>query len=131
MKKWFLLIGCALLVLTSCSQQKQEDIVQPEESEGETSIIPNYSLSEEQYKMVLPYRPSPARGAITNQITNRVDIDELEEGLRRHSTTVFDPKNHLFEEGQYLTTDHIFELIDSLNPNIKEKGSKEEQIKEH
>src|SRR5690625_4796144 len=123
----------ALLLLASCSQQKQEDLVQPEESESMTqpSIIPSYSLSEDQYKMVLPYKPSEARGAITNQITNRVDIDELEQGLRRHSTAVFDPEKYVFEEGQYLSTDAIYELIDSLNPQLEEKGSKEEDIKEH
>ncbi|MEI3613807.1 CamS family sex pheromone protein [Pseudogracilibacillus sp. SO30301A] len=133
MKRLILLIGCALLLLSSCSNQSQEDIVQPEENEGETeiSIIPNYSLSDDQYKMLLPYRPGPARGAITNQVTNRVDIDELEEGLRRHSTSVFDPKKYVFEEGQYLETEFIYELIDSLNPNVKEKKDEKEQIKEH
>lgn len=133
MKRFFIIIGCTLLLLASCSNQKQEDIVQPEENEGETeiSIIPNYSLSNDQYKMLLPYRPSAARGAITNQITNRVDIDELEEGLRRHSTSVFDPKKYVFEEGQYLETEFIYELIDSLNPKVKEKSDQKEQIKEH
>lgn len=141
MKRVLILIGCVLLVLASCSNQKQEDIVEPDEDEGETeiSIIPSHSLSDDQYKMVLPYRPSKARGAITNQITNRVDIDELEEGLRRHSTSVFDPKKHVFEEGQYLSTDYIFELIDELNPQIKELKESElkdqekvkKKIKEH
>src|SRR5690625_2598526 len=131
----------ALLLLASCSQQKQEDLVQPEESESTTqpSIIPSYSLSEDQYKMVLPYKPSEARGAITNQITNRVDIDELEVGLRRHSTSVFDPKKYVFEEGQYLSTDAIYTLIDSLNPEIEElteveledDDKKNAKIKEH
>lgn len=133
MRKIFIFIACILLVLVGCSNQKQEDLVQPEEDEGETeiSILPNYSLSDDQYKIVLPYRPSAARGAITNQITNRVDIDELEEGLRRHSTDVFDPQKYVFEEGQYLETEYIYDLIDSLNPEIKEKESKKEQIEEH
>lgn len=133
MKKVLVIIGCALLVLSSCTNQKQDDIIQPEENEGDTeiSIIPNYSLSEDQYKILLPYRPSEARGAITNQVTNRVDIDELEQGLRRHSTTVFDPKKYVFEEGQYLNTDFIYSLIDSLNPKVKEGGGKDEQIKAH
>ena len=49
-------------------------------------LLPSHSLDDDQYKILLPYRPSAARGAITNQVANRVDIDELEEGLRRHST---------------------------------------------
>src|SRR5690625_1503521 len=141
MKRLFLILGCALLVLTSCTNQKQEDIIQPEEDVGETeiSIIPNYSLSEDQYKILLPYRPSKAREAITNQIANRVDIDEFEEGLRRHSAGVFDPKKYVFEEGQYLSTDEIYTLIDSLNPDleelteneVKDDEKKEAKIKEH
>lgn len=133
MKKFLLLFGCTLLMLTSCTNKNEVDIVQPEgeEGEGETeiSIIPNDSLAEDQYKILLPYRPSAARGAITNQVTNRVDIDELEEGLRRHSTNVFSPKKYVFEEGQYLDTEFIYSLIDSLNPKVKDGKGKKEQIK--
>lgn len=132
MKRILFLFSCALLILASCSNKKEDDIVQPEtDNEAEISVIPNYSLSEEQYKILLPYRPSEARGAITNQVTNRVDIDELEEGLRRHSMEVFDPKKYVFEEGQYLDTETIYGLIDELNPKVKDKKKKEDQIKEY
>lgn len=133
MKRYSILLILSLFVLTSCMNvQPDSDIIQPEE-EGATeiSIIPSHSLSENQYKILLPYRPSAARGAITNQVTNRVDIDELEEGLRRHSTSVFSPEKYVFEEGQYLTTEKIFELIDSLNPTISGEGSNDEIMKEH
>src|SRR5690625_4883836 len=115
-----------LLMLAGCGNIIEDDIIQQEEQETEISIIPSHSLQEDQYKILLPYRPSAARGAITNQITNRVDIDELEEGLRRHSTSVFSPDKYVFEEGQYLSTDKIFELIDLLNPDIKDKSDKKE-----
>src|SRR5690625_5755086 len=107
-----------LMFLSACGNVIKDDVIEPEE-EGETevSIIPSYSLSEDQYKMLLPYRPSAARGAITNQVTNRVDIDESEEGLRRHSTDLFDPKKYVFEEGQYLDTETIYDLLDSLKPD--------------
>lgn len=132
MKRLAIILSCVLLFLASCSSKKEEDIVQPDnEGEQEISVIPNYSLSENQYKIMLPYRPSAARGAITNQISNRVDINELEEGLRRHSTDMFDPKKYVFEEGQYLSTEAVYDLIDSLNPKVKEKKKKEDKIKEH
>lgn len=128
-----ILLIVALLVIGGCSnQQKEDDIVQTEEEqETEVSIIPNSSLTDAQYKILLPYRPSAARGAITNQVTNRVDMDELEEGLRRHSVDVYDPKKYLFEEGQYLSTEFIYEMIDDMNPAVSEKGSKEDKIKEN
>lgn len=140
MKRTFLLFICAVFILTSCSSQKKEDVLQSEEeAETEVSIIPSYSLSDDQYKIVLPYRPSAARGAITNQITNRVDIDELEEGLRRHSTEVFDPNKYFYEEGQYLSEEFIYDLIDSLNPDVKklkdseakDDKKKDKKIKEY
>src|SRR5699024_3182812 len=130
MKRFLLLLMIVSLIMSACGNIMQDDTIEPEE-EGETevSIIPSHSLEENQYKILLPYRPSAARGAITNQITNRVDIDELEEGLRRHSTSVFSPDKYVFEEGQYLSTDKIFELIDSLNPTIKDSSDKKEHEK--
>src|SRR5699024_12683605 len=102
--------------------QKQEEVIQQpeEETETEVSIIPNQSLSGDQYKKVLPYKPSAARGAINNQITNRLDINEVEEGLRRHSTEHFSPDKYVYEAGHYLTEDYIFSLVESLNPDVDE-----------
>src|SRR5699024_896024 len=130
MKRLSLLLIILSLIISGCGNILQDDTIEPEE-EGETeiSIIPSHSLEENQYKILLPYRPSAARGSITNQITNRVDIDELEEGLRRHSTTVFSPEKYVFEEGQYLSTNKIFDLIDSLNPDIKDSSDKKEHEK--
>lgn len=118
------------LIVSACGNILEDDVIeQTEENETEVSIIPSHSLEENQYKILLPYRPSAARGAITNQLENRVDIDELEEGLRRHSTSVFSPEKYVFEEGQYLTTEKIFDLVDSLNPNIKDESDKKEHQK--
>src|SRR5699024_9558800 len=129
-----LFICTLILLLTSCSNKKdEEEIVQPEEeAKEEVSIIPSYSLSEDQYKMVLPFRLSQARDMITHQITNIVDIDELEQGLRRHSTEVFDPEKYVFEEGQYLDREFFVGneneegIIDRLNPKIKDEDSEKD-----
>src|SRR5690625_7301430 len=66
---------------------------------------------------MLPYQPSEARGTITNQISNRFDIDEMEEGLRRHSVSAYDPDDYFFEEGQFLTKDFIYDMIEDVNPD--------------
>lgn len=133
MKRIILLLVVTLLFITSCSNKKEEDLIETdEEEETEVSIIPNTSLTDSQYKILLPYQPSAAREAMTNQISNRLDMDELDEGLRRLSTDVYDPKKYLFEEGQYLGTEFIYEeLIGKLNPEVKDKKGKKDQIKEH
>lgn len=112
MKKLTIWLIGALLVLTSCVQNPDEEIVQNEdEQEQEMSIVPSYKLSEENYRMILPFRPSKARGVISNQIANRLDINEMEEGLRRHSKEVFDPEKYYYEDGQYLTQDMIYQWL--------------------
>src|SRR5690625_1537765 len=118
MKKNLLIINVILLLLlASCvPEATEEEIVQPndEQSEQEVSIVPSYQLSKENYKMILPFRPSKARGVIGRQIANRVDIDEMEDGLRRHSTEVFDPAKYYYEDGQYLTKDMVYSWLDRL-----------------
>ncbi|MEC5424343.1 CamS family sex pheromone protein [Virgibacillus sp. C22-A2] len=125
------LIAAALLFITGCTPNvNDEEVLQNDEAEEQTSIVPSYQLSEENYKMILPYRPSEARGVITNQIANRLDIDEMEEGLRRHSKAVYDPGKYFFEEGQYLKEDMVYQLITDLNPKI-EKGSDKKVYEEN
>src|SRR5690625_439586 len=135
MRKIHVLILCSLLALSGCMNLnlgEEDEIIQTEEhNQTEISILPTHKLSDSEYKMLLPFRPSRARGAITNQITNRIDIDELEDGLRRHSTDVFDPDKYVYEEGQYFTAKDIYTLIDDLNPDIEDKESTEEQVKEY
>lgn len=136
MKKLTILLLSALLLLTSCAPSlNDEEVLQNEEdSQVETSIVPGNRLAEDTYKMILPYRTSEARGIITNQVANRVDIDEMEEGLRRHSVDVFDPDEYLFQEGRYLSSSMVLSLIDGLNPERPgrdEEGWDREQHEEN
>lgn len=127
------LVGTLLLLVSCVPETTEEEIVQPndEQSEQEISIVPSYQLSKENYKMILPFRPSKARGVITRQIANRVDIDEMEEGLRRHSTEVFDPGKYYYEDGQYLTKDMVESWIDDLNPDRPAEGADPEEYRDN
>ncbi len=138
MKRRIILSICFILILVSCSPREQdEDIVQnPDDvDEQEISIVPGYQLSTENYKMMLPYEPSKARGVIVNQIANRLDINEIEEGLRRHSTSVFDPSDYYFEEGQFLSRDTVFNWLgraltkDQLEAAVKQEIQRLEKEK--
>ncbi|OZU87685.1 hypothetical protein CIL03_15060 [Virgibacillus indicus] len=124
MKRISVWLICALLLLTSCApNMNEEEVLQNDESEEEVSIVPSYQLSDENYKMILPYKVSNARGVITNQMGNRLDIDEMEEGLRRHSKEVYDPGKYFFQEGQYLSSELLYEWLDELNPVIKKEDT--------
>jgi len=130
MKKTMIVFLSLLLLLVGCAPKEtdKEEIVQKgdEPVEQEVSIVPTHQLSKSNYRMILPFRPSEARGVIVSQVANRLDIGEMEEGLRRHSTDVFDPEKYYFEEGQYLTKDIVKEWIDDINPTIKDEESKKE-----
>src|SRR5699024_1775352 len=92
LKRLTALLLSILLLMTSCtSGKKEDDIVQKredDEDEQEISIVPDHQLSEDNYKTILPYRPSQSRGVIVDQVANRLDIDEIEAGLRRHSKEI-------------------------------------------
>ncbi len=130
-----------MLLLAGCAPQFGEDpeetIVDDstEEAEQETAIIPTHNLSEDTYRVLVDSSLSQARGVITNQVSNRLDIDELEEGLRRHSTSVYDPDKYFFQEGQYLTEDILYSWLErydkeehplGLNPALGEGETSEE-----
>lgn len=134
MKKLTITLIAVLLFLVSCVPETTEDeIVQPndEQTEQEILIVPSYQLSKENYRMILPFRPSEARGVIGRQVANRLDIDEMEAGLMRHSTEVFDPEKYYYEEGQYLTKDMVIDWIDELNPERPEMGSDPDEFRDN
>src|SRR5699024_7191802 len=140
MKKIIVYLMCILLLFSGCAPNEKEDEVvkKDEKSSKKTStIVPSYQLSKDDYKMVLPFRPSKARGVIVNQVANRLDIDEVENGLRRHSKEVFDPDKYYYEEGQYLTEEMVYNWLgrtltkDQLKKEVKEqKENLEEAGKE-
>lgn len=115
--------------MASCAPKPEEEIVQPndDQEEQEISIATSHQLSDQYYRMLLPFRPSKARGFINNQIGNRLDINEVEDGLRRHSTSVFDPDTYYFEDGQYLTQNMVINMIEEYNPEREDKYQSEEK----
>lgn len=130
-----ILIGCAP---DFSSPNEVIDDTLPEDSGYETAIIPNYRVSESEYQVLLPYRLSQSRGVTTNQVANRLDITALENDLRRHSASVFDPETYFFQEGQQIGYSELFSWLErqsdsselGLNPSvdIDEDASTEEKI---
>src|SRR5699024_11588075 len=110
--------------------QEDEEVVKDNEQQEETSIVPSNQLSKDNYRVVLPYRVSAARGVITNQLANRLDIDEMEEGLRRLSKDYYSPDDYYFEEGQYLSESTVYGWLGrTLTKKELEKEVKKEDRK--
>lgn len=130
MKKIIAISAALFLLLTSCAPDSggEEEVIQQEEhdEEGQASIVPSYQLTKEQYRPVIPFRPSAARGVITRQVGNRLDVDEMEKGLRRLSMEYFNTDDYFYDEGQYLSENTVIGLIDDLNPEREKDWSEEE-----
>ncbi|WP_085505283.1 CamS family sex pheromone protein [Thalassobacillus devorans] len=136
MRKLHALWMSTLLVLTACIPvyDNDEEIVQEntDDSKNETAIVPRHNISEEHYKTILTEdgpKQAKARGTITRQLNNRLDIDEMETGLQRHSKEYFDPESHFFQAGQYLERDTVLALIDGLNPDRDKLESEDDHRK--
>lgn len=109
MKQFILIIITLVLLLAGCAPNfsRDDEIVQENDDSEKKSIVPNFQISDEFYKTVLPFKPSEARGLTVNQLNTRVDMDEFELGLIRIAQKIYDPKKYLFQEGQYLDQETI------------------------
>ncbi|MCP8617856.1 CamS family sex pheromone protein [Salirhabdus salicampi] len=140
MKRFVTTIAAFLTIVAGCAPtyETEEEIVQEnEEQQNETAIVPKVNISDDYYRVILPYKqgkgegviyePSAARGVIVNQMANRFDIDEIETGLQRHATTYFSTNQYYFQEGQYLSANVIY---DWLGRSMSDKQA-EEYIKKN
>ena len=139
MKRMLLIPGLvAMLLIAGCIPSlggDDEELIQDnEENVEETVIIPDVQLKDEYYRTLLPFKKSASRGLIVGNIYSKYDMQEVEEGLLRLSTQHYDPKNHFFQEGQYITEEMAKSWIqrkskdneEGLNPAIKDEMSEDE-----
>ena len=108
--------GC----IPSPGGQEEELIQDTEESVEETVIIPDVKLKDEFYRTLIPFKKSASRGLITETTRTKYDMQEVEEGLLRLSTQHYDPKNHFFQEGQYIDKEMAKSWIQSKSKDNKQ-----------
>ncbi|MFD1927752.1 CamS family sex pheromone protein [Sporosarcina siberiensis] len=105
MKKMLIIPGLVAVVLISgClpSIDKKEEVLQDNEQRVEEMVvIPSIQIKEEYYRSIIPFKESASRGYMGSTNT-KYDVREAEEGLLRLSLQKFDPKNHFFQEGQFI-----------------------------
>lgn len=104
MKKALFGVMASILLLASCSNigEPEEIVQESDEAEKETAIIPKYNISDDFYKMLVPFETSEARGLVASNLNTRLDIDEFEIGLMRMALDTFPTDEYFFKEGQYL-----------------------------
>jgi protein involved in sex pheromone biosynthesis len=109
MKKWLPLLVTVVLLTAGCTSKfgSEDKVVQEKNNTKETAIIPNYQISNNYYRTILPYKPSKNRGLTVNNLNTRYDIQEFETGLLRVAKTTYSPEKYLFQEGQILDADTL------------------------
>ncbi|MCJ7840986.1 CamS family sex pheromone protein [Lederbergia sp. NSJ-179] len=149
MKKWFASILIVMLI-SGCAPQlnkeNENEVVQGKDEKKETSIIPNYQISDSLYRSILPFKASKTRGMVVDNLNSSYDIKEFETGLMRVAKENFSTDTYLFQEGQKLDQDTVRKWLNrkytkaqlkelkldeednvGLNPVNDEKGSIEKQ----
>jgi protein involved in sex pheromone biosynthesis len=147
MKKQFMIWMALLLLLSACAPKLgEEEVVQNKNDKEQKAVIPKYNISDSYYRVLLPFKPSGARGEVVEDLNTRLDIDEFETGLMRIAQERFSPEDYLFQEGQYLDKETVKRWLQrkytaeqlkkekmkpsenvGLNPSISDKGTNEEK----
>lgn len=104
-----------LFVLSACnapwSNNDNKKIVKdPQKGDNQSVTLIPQSDSKD-YKTIHANNPANSRGFINNNINNRVDIDNIELGLKNMSKSPFSPDNYAFQEGQYLKQSDINQML--------------------
>ncbi|WP_040205407.1 CamS family sex pheromone protein [Neobacillus jeddahensis] len=109
MKKFSVVALSLVFLLSACAPnfQKQNDTVQTEEKTKGKAIIPNYNISDNYYRTILPFKPGEARGLVVNNINTRYDLNEFEMGLMRIAQNSFDTEKFYFQEGQKIKAETV------------------------
>ncbi|GLI84361.1 hypothetical protein ANABIO32_20660 [Rossellomorea marisflavi] len=130
MKKGIVAALSVLFLLGGCAPtfEKQDQVVQENKSdEGTKGFIPNFQISEDYYKTMMPYETSDTRGVVVNDLGSRYDINEIETGLMRVAQNQFPTDEYFFKEGKYLDK----ETVDSwLQRKYTSKQLKDKKMKE-
>jgi len=116
MKKFTLLILGTILFLTAC-RPPIPDVAQVTTDADPTTIVPlTNEVTDAYFRSALPFVSSPTRGLIYGSISNRADIEQVEQSLLRLATNFFSPEEYYFREGQFLTRDFVLNVLRANNP---------------
>lgn len=113
MKRTIILFISAILVLTACgnndekSKEQSNEKEQQKESGSVKEIATDKNVQGDNYRTILPFKESQARGLLQDNMANSYNGEDFENGLLDLSKTVFPTDDYLYQDGQYLDKDMI------------------------
>lgn len=113
MKRTIILFISAILVLTACGnndEKSKEQSNEKEQQKGSGSvkeIATDKNVQGDNYRTILPFKESQARGLLQDNMANSYNGEDFENGLLDLSKSVFPTDDYLYQDGQYLDKDMI------------------------
>ncbi|SCT19532.1 CamS family sex pheromone protein [Staphylococcus caeli] len=113
MKRAIILFISAIFVLSACGQNDEKskapsnDKAQEKESGSVKEIATDKNVQGDDYRTILPFKESQARGLLQDNMANSYNGEDFENGLLDLSKSVFPTDEYLYQDGQYLDKDMI------------------------
>ncbi|EHY93000.1 hypothetical protein SSME_08770 [Staphylococcus saprophyticus subsp. saprophyticus KACC 16562] len=101
------------MVLTACgnndekSKEQSNEKEQQKESGSVKEIATDKNVQGDNYRTILPFKESQARGLLQDNMANSYNGEDFENGLLDLSKSVFPTDDYLYQDGQYLDKDMI------------------------
>lgn len=111
------------LILTGCTKEQEEQRIVNESPDSPSVIAPSVQVEEKYYRGLAPFKSSKTRGTLLTRTTleeYRLDADRLELALLDVAQDYFPIEDHLFNEGQFIEKEELFDWLRIRSEKNKE-----------
>ncbi|ADC87155.1 CamS family sex pheromone protein [Staphylococcus lugdunensis] len=121
MKRTIILLISVLFILAACSNGNQDDRKDKsaDHPNSANQIATDKDVQGDNYRTLLPFKESKARGILQDNMTNGYNGEDFERGLLNLSKDVFSTDKYLYQDGQYLSKS-------TINAYLEPKFTKDE-----
>ncbi|MBO1198376.1 CamS family sex pheromone protein [Staphylococcus simiae] len=107
MKRTLILLMSAIFILSACGNGKDDHSEKDNSKNNSNSnqtkqIATDKNVQGDNYRTLLPFKESQARGLLQDNMANSYNGGDFEDGLLDLSKEVFPTDNYLYQDGQFL-----------------------------
>lgn len=107
MKRTLVLLITAIFILAACGNHKDDQAGKDNQKHNNSSnqvkeIATDKNVQGDNYRILLPFKESQARGLLQDNMANSYNGGDFEDGLLNLSKEVFPTDKYLYQDGQFL-----------------------------
>ena len=139
MKRTIILLISTIFLLAACNNGQKDNQSNKDQSESKDSknsnqvkqIATDKNVQGDNYRTILPFKESQARGLLQDNMANSYNGEDFESGLLELSKEVFPTNKYLYQDGQYLDKKTINAYLDPkyTKKEIDKMSEKEKKSK--